>query len=134
MKRSREKEMMDLPGNPAGLLEEDLTNLRLLNRTLGGYRGVLWNLDRLINEKENARFTLLDVGTGSGDIPRAIVRWARARGISVNIVALEPDPVTAGVARRLTKDLPEISIVRGDARHLPFASASFDFVLASQFL
>src|SRR3990167_4516536 len=46
MKRSREKEMMDLPGNPAGLLEEDLTNLRLLNRTLGGYRGVLGNLDR----------------------------------------------------------------------------------------
>ena len=134
MKRSRKKEMMDLPGNPAGLLEEDLTNLRLLNRTLGGYRGVLGNLDRLINEKENARFTLLDVGTGSGDIPRAVVRWARARGISVNIVALEPDPVTAGVARRLTKDLPEISIVRGDARYLPFASASFDFVLASQFL
>ena len=134
MKRSREKEMMDLPGNPAGLLEEDLTNLRLLNRTLGGYRGALRGLDRLLNGGKKARFTLLDVGTGSGDIPRAIVQWARAREISVTIVALEPDPVTAGVARRLTKDLPEISIVRGDARHLPFVSAAFDFVLASQFL
>lgn len=125
---------MDLPGKPAALLEEDLSHLRALNRTLGAYRGVLLGLDRFIREKKSVHFTLLDVGTGSADIPLAIVRWARARGVSVSVVALEPDPVTAGVARCLTKDLPEISIVRGDARYPPFASASFDFVLASQLL
>ena len=134
MRRSREKEMMDFPGNPPDLLEEDLGNLRLLNRTLGGRRGVLRGLSRLVDKRRITRFSLLDVGTGSGDIPVAIVRWARADGISVRIVALEADPVTAAVARRLTKELPEISVVRGDAFCPPFSPASFDFVLSSQLL
>ena len=126
--------MMDFPGNPPDLLGEDLGNLRLLNRTLGGRRGVLRGLRHLVEKKKIARFSLLDVGTGSGDIPVAVVRWARGRGIAVRIIALEPDPVTAAVARRLTKDLPEISVVRGDAFRPPFSPASFDFVLSSQLL
>ncbi len=134
MKRSREKEMMDLPGNPAGLLEEDLGNLRLLNRILGGYRGVLWGLEHLVDGKESGGFSLLDLGTGSADIPAAIVRWAKGKGIPVRVVALEPDPITVAVAQRLTRDLPEISVVRGDAGHPPFCPASFDFVLSSQLL
>lgn len=134
MRRSREKEMMDLPGNPAHLLEEDLSNLRTINRCLGAYRGVLGCLERFVNEKETTGFSLLDVGTGSGDIPGAIVRWAKRKGISIRVVALEPDPITAGVARRQTRELPEISIVRGDGLHLPFSPASFDFVLSSQLL
>lgn len=125
---------MDLPGNPADLLEEDLSNLRLLNRALGGCRCVLGCLERLADGKESGGFSLLDVGTGSGDIPIAIVRWAKGRGVPVRIVAMEPDPITAAVAWRLTRDLPEISVVRGDARHPPFCPASFDFVLSSQLL
>ncbi|MEK7783386.1 MAG: SAM-dependent methyltransferase, partial [Candidatus Binatota bacterium] len=120
MKRSREKEMMDLPGNPAHLLEEDLNNLRLLNRTLGAYRGVLRVLEHLAGVGGSSRFSLLDVGTGSADIPVAIVRWAKGKGIAVRIVALEPEPITAAMARRLTRDVPEISVVRGDALHPPF--------------
>ena len=50
MKRSAEKEMMDLPGNPKDLLVEDLRNLRNINRYLGGYRGVMKGLKRLVAE------------------------------------------------------------------------------------
>ena len=125
---------MDLPGNSADLLEEDLNNLRILNRTLGAYRGVLRGLEYLLAENVTAHFSLLDIGTGNGDIPAAIVRWAKGKGITVRVVALESDPVTAAVARRLTRDLPEISIVRGDAFCPPFSPASFDFVLSSQLL
>lgn len=126
--------MMDLPGNPADLLEEDLSNLRLLNRALGGCRCVLGCLEHLVDGKESGGFSLLDVGTGSGDIPIAIVRWAKGRGVPVRIVALEPNPITVAVAQRLTRDVPEISVVRGDALHPPFSPASFDFVLSSQLL
>jgi len=126
--------MMDVPGNPAHILEEDLRNLRTINRTLGAYRGVLWCLELLANERELTSFSLLDVGTGSGDLPAAIVRWARRKGISAKVVGLEPNPVAAEVARRLTRDFPEISIVRGDGAHPPFSPSCFDFVLSSQLL
>jgi len=134
VKRSSEKELMDLPGNDAAVLEEDLRNLRILNRYLGGYRCIRKGLQEIVRERQTAEISLLDVGTGSGDIPAAVVHWARAKGFTVRIVALEPDPVTANVAVERTRHLPEISIVRGDASAPPFPPASFDCVLASQLL
>jgi len=157
MKRSYAKEMMDLPGQPQELLEEDLRNLRIINRFLGNYRNVVRGVNRLVESQNIDRFSLLDVGTGSGDIPARITDWAQQRGIKTSIVALEPEPVTAQVAATLTnppfipllqrgKACPEqsrregdfrrcgISVVRGDGMAPPFHAASFDFVLASQLL
>jgi SAM-dependent methyltransferase len=134
MKRSTEKEMMDLPGNTKELLVEDLRNLRIINRYLGGYRGVMKGLKQLVRNDRMSRFSLLDVGTGSADIPRVIVRWARNRRIEARIVALEPDPVTAAEAAHQTRQWPEITVIRGDGMAPPLQASSFDFVLASQML
>lgn len=134
MKRSLEKELMDLPGNPLGLLEGDLRNLRIINRTLGAARGVLCCLRFIVRRDHLRSFSLLDVGAGSGDIPISIVHWARREGISAKVVALEPHPVTARVARRLTADFPEIFVVEGNGFCPPFSPGAFDFVFASQML
>jgi len=134
MRRSLEKEMMDLPDQPKQLLEEDLRNLRIINRYLGGYRGVMRGIAQLTGERKINGFSLLDAGTGSGDIPAAIARWARSRGVSMKIVALDPEAITVMAAAVQTKGFPEISVVRGDAMAPPFPSSSFDFVLASQLL
>lgn len=133
MKRSLDKEMMDLPSAPR-LLEGELYNLKILNRALGGRRGILYCLEALVKKNRLSGFSLLDVGTGGADIPVAIVRWARRRSIAARIVALEPGPVAAAVARRETRDFPEVSILRGDGFKPPFHSGAFDFVLASQVL
>jgi SAM-dependent methyltransferase len=134
MKRSTEKEMMDLPGNPRELLVEDLRNLRIINRYLGGYRGVMKGLKRLVRKDRMSRFSLLDVGTGSADIPKVIVGWARNQGVAARVVALEPEPVTAAEAAHQTRQWPEITVIRGDGMTPPFQATSFDFVLASQML
>lgn len=125
---------MDLPGNPRDVLEADLRNLRAINRYLGGRRSVLFVLKRLLAKSGSRRFTLLDVGTGSGDIPVAITRWARQRGIRATILALEPAAVTAAVAATETRGFPEISVVRGDGFAPPIGERSVDFVLVSQLL
>jgi SAM-dependent methyltransferase len=134
MKRSTEKEMMDLPGQPKELLAGDLRNLRIINRYLGGYRNVLRGLARLVNEQNLDRFTLLDVGTGSGDIPTVIACWARRQRIAVRISGLEREAATVEEAVDQTRNFPEIAILRGDARAPPFGAGSFDFILASQLL
>jgi SAM-dependent methyltransferase len=134
MKRSEEKEMMDLPGNPPRLLEEDLANLRALNHYLGGYRSVLRGVQRLIHQRSLSYFSLLDIGTGSGDIPARLAEWARTRGLGAEFTALEGEPVSIAAAASQTRHYPEIKLVRGDGLAPPFQAASFDFVLASQFL
>jgi SAM-dependent methyltransferase len=134
MKRSLEAEMMDLPGNPKALLEEDLAHLRSLNRYFGNYRNIRRALRQLTRNNTPAKISLLDVGTGSGDIPLAIVAWARQNGIAPAIVGLETEPITLAAAAAQTADSGEVSLVRGDAGAPPFAPRSFDFVLASQLL
>jgi SAM-dependent methyltransferase len=129
-----EKEMMDLPGQPKELLADDLRNLRVINRYLGGYRNVLRGLARLVNEQRLDRFTLLDLGTGSGDIPAVIARWARRQQIAARISGLEREAATVEEAVDQTRSFPEITILRGDATAPPFGAGSFDFVLTSQLL
>jgi SAM-dependent methyltransferase len=134
MKRSQEKELMDLPGQPRELLEEDLRNLRSLNRWLGGSRAVIRGLKYAVQRQGISNFSLVDLGTGSADIPEAIARWAAKECLTVRIVGLEAERVTAETALMRIKHRPQISIVRADATRPPFAPRSFDFVVASQVL
>jgi SAM-dependent methyltransferase len=132
MKRSEEKELMDLPDPPKELLVDDLRNLRVINRYLGNHRLVRRGLARLVEKQEI--FSLLDIGTGSGDVPAAIACWARRKRKVARISGLEPNQVTVDEAAKHTRDFSEISLVRADGMALPFRPASFDFVLASQVL
>jgi SAM-dependent methyltransferase len=132
MERSTKLEMMDAPEIPSELLIDDLGNLRLINRYLGNYRNVLQGLARFAGKQNH--FSLLDVGTGSGDVPRTIVQWARRAGLRARVGALEANRIAVAQAAEQTRKFAEISLVRGDAMTLPFRPASFDFVLASQLL
>jgi SAM-dependent methyltransferase len=132
--RSTDLEMMDLPGQPEALLAGNLRDLRILNCYLGCRRNALRALARLVEEQELRRFSLLDIGTGSGDIPAAIARWARRRKLTARISCLERAAFTVAQAAHETRAFSEITVARGDALAPPFHPASFDFVLASQLL
>jgi ubiquinone/menaquinone biosynthesis C-methylase UbiE len=132
--RSTAKEMMDAPDNPRELLEDDLRNLRIINRYLGNYRSVLQGVKRIVEEQKLSHFSLLDVGTGSADIPVMIACWARRNNLFAELVALDAEPVTLRAAVDQTAGYREIALVQGDGRALPFHSGSFDLVLSSQML
>lgn len=70
---------------------------------------------------------MLDVATGSGDLPLAVARWARRRGRQVQIVGLDISPEVLAEARRVARREP-IDLVVGDARSLPYPARSFDLV------
>ena len=98
MKRSYEKEMMDITGNNPALLADDLRNLRLLNRYLSGSRSVMVALWRVLGREPQEHISVLDVGTGSADIPAAILARAKRCHVAAKIVGIEADPVTARIA------------------------------------
>ena len=134
MKRSYEKEMMDFTADSDELLAGNLSDLRMLNRYLSGSRGVMLGLQRAIGGEPLKKMSILDVGTGSADIPAAIFAWAKRRNVATKIVAVDADCTTARIAANQTKQLAGIEIVQGDAGGLPFAPGAFDFVVASQLL
>ena len=109
------EELMDLPGaDPAELLEA-LRHLARINRYLGGVRLVTGQLPRLLLGAVPP-IRILDVGTGYADIPRAIVDWARNRGLEVEIVALERREETVEIAARACASYPEIRVEKGATR------------------
>ena len=127
-------EFLDLPPDVCSMeeLEGSLADLRVVNRYLGSRRAVLKHLSAKV--PENSSVTVLDVATGSADLPVAIVDWARRRGVSASITGLDINNCSVEVARVQTAGYPEIKLRVGDALNLPFSDGCFDFVLCSKTL
>lgn len=110
MKRSFDPdvlEMMDRPQSVSVELDRDLQRLRQLNRWFGSYSLVMRFIRCWIRPGDKLR--IVDLATGSGDIPRLIVDYARKIRANVKIDALDRQPATLEIARNLSADYPEIS-------------------------
>lgn len=127
-------ELLDLPHDTYARdeLEGALKDLTLVNRYLGNGRAVLKHLAAMNVETADDGFTVLDVATGTADIPVTIAKWARQEGIRVGITAVDLDPHTINIARKRSEAYPEITLAVADGFDLPFAKRSFDYVLCSK--
>ena len=100
-------EIMDRPQPVSIELENDLKRIRQLNRWFGSYRLISHFVRRWIEPSDSMR--IVDLATGSGDIPRLIVRYARKIGANVRIDAFDRQSATLEIARKLSPAYPEIS-------------------------
>src|SRR4029079_5799763 len=121
-------EMMDRPQPVSAELERDLERLRQLNRWFGSYRLVSTFMPRWI--MPGAQIPVVDLATGSGDIPRLLVDHARKMGAQIEIDAVDPQAATLEIARRFSVDYPEISYHEANALEWD-SSQSYDIALCS---
>lgn len=114
-------------------------DLARVNRFLGGTRAVLRPLSVMARTApdDGTPLRILDIATGSADIPREIVRAARrglfGTGRTVEIVATDNHSKVLALAERLTPPsaYPEIRVASADALALPYPDGAFDFALCS---
>jgi SAM-dependent methyltransferase len=131
MKRSFDPntlELMDRPQPVSAELERDLRNIRQLNRWFGSYSLISSFLRRWINSGQRLR--VLDLCTGSGDIPRLVADHAREIGAIVQIDALDQQPATLEIARKLSANYPNIAFVEGNVLEWR-TSEPYDIVLCT---
>lgn len=122
------RELLDDPAAASAQVCESLRNIARANRWFGGASAVRFGLERALASHLGPRpLTLLDVGTGLGDLPHMAVAWAARRGVALRPVGLERH----GAAARLARE-GGLAAVVGDGGALPFRSASVDLVLLSQ--
>ena len=119
---------MDRPQPVSRELEIDLHNLRQLNRYFGSYALVRHFLRRWIKRGDALR--VLDLATGSGDIPRLVAQHARHVGASVAVTAVDQQRATLEIARQLSRGFEQIEFVEADVRTFT-STEPFDFVLCS---
>lgn len=119
------RELLDDPATSRDELERAARDLSAINRRFGGYRLVRRFLARWLNPGRCYR--ILDLCTGSGDVPRAMVEWARAREITLRIDAVDANPTMLDLARKRSADFHEIHFTDGDVlRDAP--GESYDLV------
>ena len=116
-----------------------LRELRLVNRWLGGRRACLRALKPLVERVGSRGRTgrvvrLVDFGTGSADIPAALVGWARRRGYEIQVTAVDSNFSVCQTARERTSALSEVSVVQGDVLCPPFRRGACDVIFCSAFL
>ncbi|HEY7678751.1 MAG TPA: methyltransferase domain-containing protein [Candidatus Methylomirabilis sp.] len=127
-------ELLDRAGSSDAEVQGSLRDLERLNRHFGGVRTVLLHLRRMTAGTPRTPITILDVATGGADIPRAICRWARRRGLPVTIEALDRSAQAVAAATAWAVGYPEIRVRRAEAPPLPYPDRSFDVVISSLFL
>ena len=84
---ARAVETLDDPRTEDAVIVTSLRDIARINRVFGGARAAVGRLDEFLARcSRGATLTLLDVGTGTGDIPRAAARRAQARGITLKLI------------------------------------------------
>lgn len=122
------RELLDDPAAAPELVSLSLRNIARANRWFGGASAVRFGLARALTPRpRQAALSLLDVGTGLGDLPRMAVAWAARQGVVLRPLGLERHGVAARLARQ-----GGLAAVVGDGGALPFRSGSVDLVLLSQ--
>ena len=139
-------ELLDDPHAEPAAVRAQLADIARLNRLFGGTRAVVDALEPFFKSagtrdaledsltvagggKRERRWTLVDVGTGCGDIPCAAATCARRHGIALSLVGIERIPAAARLARAAG-----LTAVLADGGALPLGPGTVDVVIASQVL
>jgi ubiquinone/menaquinone biosynthesis C-methylase UbiE len=127
-RRRRGIEILDDPGVSPEVMERSMADVERANVLLGGTRAALRELEPALGELPKCA-TLLDVGTGTADIPAAARTLAAQRGVTLRTIGFDLSPVLVERHRRRND-----AVVRGNALQLPFRDKSIDIVMCSQVL
>lgn len=132
--RSTEPERIDTGDYSPAEYQLFLKEIAFINRFLGDGRALKKSLFREIARHTAKEFSLLDVGCGGGELLQITSEFARRQNKRALLVGLDLNAVATEAAKKKLIDVPELTIMRGDAFRLPFASNSFDYVISSLFL
>jgi hypothetical protein len=132
-------ELLDNPRAEPEAVRRELADIARINALFGGTRAVVGALEEIFEKGtrdgvggRGRTWTLLDIGTGIGDIPRAAAAVARRHGITLRLLGVEFNRAAAAAAR--AADGGDVALVLADGNALPLGPRSVDIVMVSQVL
>ena len=128
----RVRELMDDPAADPAVMAKTYARFRLVNAVVSGERAVYrhWVRPRLSAVRDTQ---LLDVGSGSADLPRRMLRWARSDGLRLAITAIDPDSRAMEWAESQPA-VPGLTLRRCTSADLVEAGERFDLVVSNHVL
>jgi len=123
---------MDAPDCDPVMLERTYAQFRRVNPVVSNARATYrrWIRPRL---SRSATRRVLDVGAGGADVPRALLRWARADGLRLEVTAIDPDERAFEWASR-QPSVPGLVLRRTTSAELADADERFAVVTSNHVL
>ncbi|MFT4023242.1 MAG: methyltransferase domain-containing protein [Flavihumibacter sp.] len=125
--RAADTEMLDQPGIPFEAIRQNMQELAVINRWLGGHRISIGACKALVAGRRS--FSIVEIGSGGGDNLDAIARWAarqqkqmKGSGIDIN-----PECVQYAAGR-----FPAFGFIHADYRDAAFNQQP-DIIFSSLF-
>jgi 2-polyprenyl-3-methyl-5-hydroxy-6-metoxy-1,4-benzoquinol methylase len=123
---------MDDPDCDLAQLRRTYAQFRYVNRVVSGWRQVYRRHIRPLMATDRTT-TLLDIGCGGGDVPRALAGWAVRDGLDLAITAIDPDDRAYRFASAQPV-APNVEFRRATSSDLVRESAQFDIVVSNHLL
>lgn len=129
MRRAERLELLDGTGGDVspGELAENLADIARLNRLTGTTAALMAALDRLVGKRYRQPLRIVDIGTGGGDLPRALCRSTRYP--SLHVIGADLNRMVLDYARMAN---PESDWIQLDGARLPFADQAIDVAICAQ--
>ena len=130
--RSTAEELLDQPGIPQADLFQNLRELDVINRLLGGHDATLKGIKKLMTDK-NRTYRIIDLGCGGGDSLLAIHRWAKKRGYKVELTGLDLLPDAIEYAKQTSGKDVDINWICSDFKLLETGKQEYDIAICALF-
>ena len=148
--RSNEKELIDDLELDNDALRQNLEELALINKYLGGNQVTLNGLNHLIFDfrfsiayflsvpksaipNPKSQITIADLGCGGGDMLMVMADWAKEKGINAQFIGIDANDFMINFGTKRTANYPNISYLHQDIYSEEFKEKSFDVVTMTLF-
>lgn len=131
-RRHEGAELLDRDDLDPAELAANLDDIRRVNRLAGGSATILCHLPRLVCDVPRGRpVEILDLASGSGDIPLALAAWATRNARPLRLTVTDRSPAILVEAKQTLANVPNVTFACCDARDAPMPAGAFDVVLCS---
>ena len=138
--RSNQKELIDDLELDNDALRENLEELAIINKYLGGNQVTISGLKKLISSSKspNHQITkspikIADLGCGGGDMLMVMADWAKKKGINAQFIGIDANDFMIDFAQKRTHNYQNISYLHQNIFSEEFQQQSFDIVTMTLF-
>ncbi len=136
MERVEQLEWLDRGYGSQAEVQASLAEVGRINRYLGGLGALTKHLHPRLKAlaKVQEQVSVLDLGTGTAEIPLALLHWAQQQHIRLQVIAVDLAQRHLQVAKTYLSDMPNALLCCADANRLPLPANSVDVVISTLFL
>jgi ubiquinone/menaquinone biosynthesis C-methylase UbiE len=137
--RSNEKELIDDLELDNDALRENLEELALINKYLGGNQVTISGLRKIIPNTNSpipnpqSPITIADLGCGGGDMLMIMANWAKKQSLNAQFIGIDANDFMINFAKKRTHNYQNISYLHQNIFSEEFKQHQFDIVTMTLF-